>query len=226
MKKAFFAALCFVLISCLFVNGTFALPDLNKVFTIIASLGDSGKPTQDEGLLQVKLESTYSPGQLMPGGSASRTTVVKNTGEENAYFRLVYAIQYDKATWDLLKVNFNVPAGYRQEDWTDIDIDGTPYKMKVFSYDKVLYSNGNVQGMTSASSVSPAVTITIEMDKSITNQQLSCYRDDFLQVQVLAVETETFAELVAKSEDVKAGKISPAQYVLDMAIPLAELNPF
>lgn len=225
MKKAFFAALCFVLISCLFVNGTFALPDIDEVFAFIASLGDSGKPTQDEGLLQVKLESTYSPGQLMPGGSASRKTVVKNTGEKDAYFRLVYAIQYDKATWDLLKVSFDVPAGYRQEDWTDIDIDGTPYKMKVFSYDKVLYSNGGVQGMSSASSVSPPVTITIEMDKSITNQQLSCYRDDFLQVQVLAVETATFAELVEKSKDVAEG-MSPAQYVLDMAIPLTELNPF
>lgn len=226
MKKAFFAALCFVLISCLFVNGTFALPDIDEVFAFIESLGTSGTPTQDEKLLQVKLESTYSPGQLMPGGSASRTTVVKNTGEANAYFRLVYAIQYDEATWNLLKVSFDVPKGYREEAWTDIDIDGTPYKMKVFSYDKELYSNGNVQGMTSASSVSPAVTITIEMDKSITNQQLSCYRDDFLQVQVLAVETETFADVVAKSEDVKAGKMSPAQYVLDMAIPLTKLNPF
>lgn len=221
MKKAFFAALCFVLISCLFVNGTFALPDLNEVFadlTNILHLNGLPEKSGEDGALDVNLVSTKPTEQLMPGNSVSRTTYVKNDSkmvdgkQKTACFRLVYAFQYDAKTWDekLITVDFVASSDFKQSGWTDITIDGTPYKMMVFTYTKAL----------AAGAKSSEVTITVSLDKEITNDQLSNYRDDFLKMQVLAVEMDAFADVA-----IPANANSAEEYILDLALPLGT-NPF
>lgn len=220
MKKAFFAALCFVLISCLFVNGTFALPDLNEVFADLTNILQNGLPEKsgEDGALDVNLVSTKPTEQLMPGNSVSRTTYVKNDSkmvdgkQRSACFRLVYAFQYDAKTWDekLITVKFDASSDFEQSGWTDITIDGTPYKMMVFTYTKAL----------AAGAKSSEVTITVSLDKEITNDQLSSYRDDFLKMQVLAVEKDAFADVA-----IPANANSAEEYILDLALPLGT-NPF
>lgn len=207
MKKALLAGLCFVLVSFMLVNGTLALPDLDKVFADLTEmLGQLGLPTPDtDGVVDVALVSDDTPQQLYPGGVASRTTWVHNEGSDAVYFRLCYAIQYDEASWDKLTITFNADA-YEQTDWRDIIIGGTPYRMKVFTYAQAL-----IPGVDS-----PAVTLTIAMDESVTSEEITRYRSDFLHTQVLAIDPEPFTEQ----------GYSTAEGALDLALPLATLNPF
>lgn len=211
MKKALLVAVSFILFSFLLVSGTFAMPDLNDVFSdLSAILGEAlGKPVNGGAgtPVHVALVSDDAPQSLFPGITASRTTYVQNKGEGDVYLRLAYAIQYDAETWgDLLKVQFQAGEGFFEHDWQDISVSGTPYKMKVFTYNAALPS----------ASDTPSVTISLTMDASVTSQQFSRYRSDFLRIQALAIDPTPF---------VNKGYLS-AQEALDMAIPLNTLNPF
>lgn len=207
MKKALLAALCFVLVGFMLVNGTFALPDLSDVFQTIIAWGNDGVPEDGNTTVDVTLISDNAPQSLIPGGKASRTYRVQNTGEGPVYFRLVYAIQYDAESWDHLTINFDAGQGFIQhEGWKDIRVSGTPYKMKVFTYSSALLVNAG----------SSEVTISIAMDAAVTNEDLSRYRSDFLQAQVLAIDPTPFTEK----------GYTYAQAALDLALPLENLNPF
>ena len=207
MKKALFAALCFVVVSLVLVNGTFGLPNLDEVFADLRNLLDGDGLPEKGGAgtpVHVALISDDSQ-RLYPGGAASRNTVIHNKGSGAVYCRLVYAIQYDAESWPLLDISFDAGEGFKPHDWQDITIDGTPYKMKVFTYTQAL----------AAGEKSPNVRLTIAMDTAVTSQQISRYRDDFLQTQVLAIDPTSFEKVAQTAEE-----------ALNLALPLDTLNPF
>ena len=208
------AGLCFILVSLMLVEGTFALPDLNKVFADLTQwLGaEAGMPGRGGAgtAVHVALVSDNEPQSLYPGGAVSRGFGVKNEGTGDVYFRLVYAVQYDEASWPKLTVSFNAGAGYTEHDWKDILIGTTPYKMKVFTYKDELPKGAE----------SPEVRISIAMDTTITNEEIARYRSDFLQTQVLAIGAGDFASITIP------GNQTRAEAALELALPLNELNPF
>ena len=207
MKKALLAGLCFVLVGFMLVSGTFALPDLDKVFAYVKELGETlGLPELGGAGTAVDVSLVYddAPQQLYPGGAASRATCVRNEGSGPVYFRLVYAVQYDVSSWDKLTITF-AAEGYEQTGWRDISIGTTPFKMKVFTYTEAL----------DADAVSSAVTLTIAMADTVTTEEIGRYRSDFLQTQVLAIDPTPFAEVAPSAVE-----------ALNLALPLNTLNPF
>ena len=210
MKKALLAGICFVIISLVMVNGTFALPDLDQVFADLTSiLGEWGLPEKGgaDTPVHVSLVTQQANRSLFPGGTASSTTVVRNEGSGDIYFRLVYAIQYDQASWHKLDIQFAAEPGFEEHDWQDIIAsNGTKYKMKVFTYTRPL----------TAGTDSAGITLTITMDQSMTSEEISRYRTDFLKTQALAMDPTPF---------INKG-IAAATEALDLALPLETLNPF
>ena len=208
MKKAILAALIFVVVGFALVNGTFALPDFDDVFQVVTDLLEKGIPEMGGAgtAVDVALVSDNTPQQLYPGGSVSQTHAVRNDGTGSVYFRLVYAIQYDADSWDKLGIDFTAGADFVQHGWQDITVDGTPYKMMVFTYTDAL----------AAGQMSSAVTLNISMDTAFTSEELNRYRGDFLQTQVLAIDPTPFTE---------KGYIT-AEDALNLALPLDTLNPF
>ena len=77
--------------------------------------------------------------------------------------------------------------------------------MMVFSYDKALQPGQD----------SPSVQLSISMDQTMTSEQISEYRSDFLRIQALAIDTESFREKYDNAED-----------ALNLALPLTNLHPF
>ena len=208
MRKALLVGLCFVMIAFLLVSGTFGMPDLDTVFTDLTKLlGEKGLPEVGGAgtAVDVSLETDHTPQNLYPGGSASRATSVRNEGNGEVYFRLVYAVQYDAESWPLLNITFAAGEDFSQSEWRDITIGSTPYRMKAFTYTKAL----------AAKAVSPSVTLTIAMDESITSEQMARYRSDFVQTQALAIDPTPFAEMAPTAEK-----------ALELALPLNSLNPF
>ncbi|MBP3428119.1 MAG: hypothetical protein J6M47_07655 [Clostridia bacterium] len=208
MKKGIIAALCFIVIGCSMVSGTFALPDLDKVFAdLTGMLGHAlGLPEAGGAEVDVALVTDTASGQLYPGGTATRSVYVKNQGAREVCYRLAYAVQYDAQSWDKLTLRFAADEGYIEHDWQEISISGVPYRMKVFTYDSALPAGQSSGG----------VSLTITMDRNITSEQIARYRSDFLQMQVLAIDPVPFREK----------GYTTAQAALDIALPLATLNPF
>lgn len=203
MKKALLAALTFIVVGFLLVNSTFALSNLDEVFTDLTDvLGEVlGLPQPGGEIVNVALVSDNTPQQLYPGGTASRTTRVKNQGTGDVYYRLCYAVQDN--SWDKLNIAFAAP-GYDETDWLPITIGTTPYRMKVFTYPQEL----------PAGAESAPVTLTITMASSMTSAELANYRSDFIQTQVLAIDVETFKDYSAEA-------------TLDLALPITNnFNPF
>ncbi len=223
-------ALCFVLVCCLVVGGTYAyqndpafratVKNFVQGFQQMAE-GWIGNRNAENGAEQLKISIISSQDGkdaplLMPGsGPVSITHRVKNGGEKEVYFRLYYAVQYNQDTWDkTFHVSFvHDERVYDESDWYHIMIDGTvPYLMKVFTYKAAL----------SGGTDSPGVTVTVEFDgdtptqTGITQEQFKAYRSDFLLTQVMAIDTEEFTpnELTTYSD------------ALNAALPLDEYAPF
>ena len=105
-------------------------------------------------------------------------------------------------------IDFDADEAYdKEENWLDTTIDGTPYKLMVFTYQSALET-----GKTA-----PAVKITIHMDFGFTTEEINRLRPDFLRTQVLAIETELFADMTAEYA---------AEYALNQALPLSNFHPF
>ena len=210
MKKALFAALCFILIGFIMVNGTFAQLDIGDIFKDLG--GAFGSPTHEPGKVDVELVNVGQVEELYPGGQATYTVAVKNSGSLSACFRLAFAVQYDAETWDKLNISIFADDAFLQPGgWTDISVGGTPYRMQVFTCQEPL----------PAAAQSDPVSITIAMDKDITSQQITRYRSDFLQTQVLAIEADLFMQ-----PDENGTATYTAVEALDMALPLKDFNPF
>ena len=211
MKKALLVSLCFIVMGLVMLNGTFAGDFSEAISSVFADLSDTlgavfGAPQAGEGTVDVKLVSDESASALFPGGEASRFFRVENAGTGDVYFRLAYAVQYDAETWENLHINFDAENGFStHEGWKNITVSGTPYKMKVFTYNGVL----------PAGTTSPEVTISIAMDSSVTSEDMVRYRSDFLQTQALAIDPTPFIE-----------KNYSVVQALDAALPLDTLNPF
>jgi len=215
VKKAFLVAMCFVAAGFLMVNDTFA-SDFSKaitgIFAYIEALGENGAPSSENDKISVKLETTGDNQSLYPGSSVTRRTIVKNEGTDSAYVRLVYAVQYDRETWDDgFKVKFECEKGFKQEtfgeqDFKPIKIGSDDYRMYVFTWQDKLPSNGSTNG----------VDVTVSMEGSITTEQMKRYRSDFLRIQALAIETASFTNK----------EITSAEDALNMALPLDTLKPF
>lgn len=223
MKKALLAALCFIVVGFALVSGTFATPDLDKIFAdLTAALGQFGLPERGGAgtLVHVTLSHEDSAETLYPGSTASRTVTVINQGSGDVYCRLVYALQYDKELWENLTISFTAGAGYKDEGlaygstngwedgWKPIKIDGVDFRMRVFTYTGSLASNAKTA----------PVKISISMNTQVTSAQMDRLRSDFLQVQVLAIDPTRFVD----NNNVQL----PAETALDMALPLDTLNPF
>lgn len=218
MKKALLMAACLMLTGVFLVNGTLAADFSKAVSNIFAELTDKlgeiiGTPQQGGNIVDVTLITDDIPQQLFPGGTAEQTSVIRNDGQESVFFRLAYAVQYDVETWDDLEINFSFDnEDYlvypSKNEWKDISVHGTSYRMKVFTYPQVL----------AVGAVSPEVKICISMNTAVTSAQISRYRHDFLQVQALAIEAEAFASEYSNTT---------AEQALNMALPITEtFNPF
>lgn len=207
MKKLLILVLCLSLAGLLAVNGTFAMSDVSSAFQKLTDfLGDLGMPQHGGNKIDVQIISDNTPQILSPGTSATRTVYVKNQGSDPAYFRFAIAVQYDEETWNDLTIAFNTE-GYSVSDWTEISVSNTPYRMKVFTYEQALGSD----------SASPEIAMTVSMKADVTSEQLARYRSDFIQMKVLAIETDSF-----KKNDVPMS----ASDALNMALPLQSFNPF
>lgn len=215
MKKFLMLALCLALAGFVAVNGSYAMPDVAEVFQDLTEyLGDVlGIPAYStQGEIDVQIVLGREPDMLYPGCTAQTTLSVHNDGSQTAYFRLAVAVQYDAATWDdKFTVAFEAADSYTVLDWMDITISGTPYRMKVFTYNEALGSNEQ----------SSNITMTVSLAANVTNEELARYHSDFVQMKVLAIETAAFDDK-AKAEN----REPSAQTALDRALPLTDFNPF
>lgn len=249
MKKALLVALCLIAVGCVAVNGTFASDQfqaitkaVTDVFATLSNLlgDDNGTPTTGD---RVDVSLSISPKNdnelLYPGKSAGTVTTVENKGLQSVYFRLVYAVRYDKSKWDnkSFEANalFNVTIASdatnssdyivkswgeapNSSEWKEIEINGDPYVMQVLTYTQALDAPSG--GTTSVSA--PAVTATVSFDHATTDEQFELYRDgNFMKTQVLAIETASFEKL-----SIGEGA-NRAIFALDNALPLNDsFNPF
>lgn len=210
MKKALVAALAFVLVGFMLVNGTLA-DVFNQARDIFVNLGGSlGAPTTDSNF-DVDLVNVGEVEQLYPGGKATHKVQVVNNGKRGACFRLAFAVQ-DTSAWEQLDFTFSADESFVQSDWMKITVGNTPYYMKVFTY----------TGTLDAGKSSPTVSITIAMDKDVTTAQIEQFRSDFLKTQVLAIDSTAF---LTAPEGQTAPYVS-AEKALDAALPLTNFNPF
>lgn len=214
MKKALVAALAFVLVGFMLVNGTLAdvFNQARDIFAdLTATLGEAfGAPATD-GKFDVDLVNVGEVQQLYPGGQATHKVQVVNNGELGACFRLAFAVQ-ETSAWNQLDFSFSADESFIQSEWMKITVDGAPYNMKVFTCTATL----------DAGKASPIVSITIAMDKAVTTRQIEEFRGDFLKTQVLAIESATFLT----STDNKPAPYATPEEALDAALPLSTFNPF
>lgn len=249
MKKALLVALCLIAVGCMAVNGTFAddfsnavqqvfdtaLKAVESVFETITDLDDDKKTPQQstDKTVDVSLETNDSNGYLYPGTSVIRTVTVQNQGTGSVYFRLAFAVRYDKDTWnDEFEVVINTTPdtadttntattnkytvakwGRSEAEWKEITIEGKSYMMQVLTYTQALDAPSE-----GATSTAPAVTAKVSFGYATTDEQFELYRDgNFMKTQVLAIETDSFTNK----------QISSATAALDKAIPLNDsFNPF
>lgn len=212
MKKALIAALCFIVVGFMMVNGTLAATfnEARDIFQdLTEKLGEAFGMAATDSKFDVDLIPVGSVEQLYPGGQATHTVKVKNQGDLNACFRLAFAVQ-ETTTWDKLSFTFSAPADYAVTDWMDITVGGTTYKMKVFTY----------TGTLAPKAESANIGVTIAMDKEVTSKQIGEYRSDFLKTQVLAIEADLF------TTDKDGNQIRTPAQALDLALPLTDFNPF
>lgn len=202
MKKALLAAVCFILVCVALVHLQPTLPGLGDLFgaSSPSDANTGGKP------VHVTLVTDSTKQMLFPGGTVTRSSVVRNDGEGSACFRLAYAIQYDEESWPHLDISFDADPAYAVTNWWPITVDGTPFMMKVFSYSKAIEPDES----------SPGVTISITMDHSFTNEQMARFREDFLQIKAMAVDPTPFLK----------GNVTTITQVLDVALPLNTFSPF
>ena len=214
MKKVLTLTLCLALTCLLAVNSSYALPDVSSAFQhLIDYLGDAlGIPSHSQnGEIDIQIVSGGSEQQLYPGAQAQQTFSIRNNGTSGAYFRFVVAVQYDAETWDQLSVTFDTNDSYLISDWMPTAISDVPYRMKIFTYKHAL----------AADESSPEIMMTVGMDPDMTNEQFSCYGSDFIQMKVLAVETNAF------DKKAEADSREPSALdALDRALPLTNFNPF
>lgn len=171
MKKALFAALCFIIVGFMMVNGTFAQLDWGDIFKELG--GAFGAPTRDPGKMDVDLVNAGQIEQLYPGGSATCSVAVKNEGSLNACFRLAFAVQYDAETWDMLTFRFSSGEEYIQTSgWTDITVGGTPYRMQVFTFKEALAASSQSSPVSTPS----PWTRTSPVSRSPAIAAISCRR--------------------------------------------------
>ena len=212
------AALTFVVIGFMMVDGTLAtvLNEARSIFqNLTQTLGDSLGIATTDSTFDVELVTIGEVDPLYPGGTATHQIAVKNNGTLPACFRIAFAVQYDKESWDLLNISFTINENYTPDQgWRDISIGGTPYRMMVFTYKNTL----------PAGEQSTEASITITMDKHVTSEQIRRYRSDFMQAQVLAIDADTFLNARDKNDQ----PIYPTpEAALDAALPLNDPNrPF
>lgn len=217
MRKALLAATTFILVGFMLVDGTLAgvLNEVQGIFQNLTDvLGQYGTPARDSAF-DVDLAAIGETGQFFPGGEATHTVAVRNVCDLDACFRVAVALQYDAETWPMLHTTFTYDDAYfaQEGSWRDITVGGTPYKMMVFTYRHTLLARTS----------SPTIAVTIAMDKEVTSAQISRFRSDFLQMQVMAIEADAF--LTSKDPKTPPPFASPAE-ALEAALPLDTLNPF
>lgn len=218
MKKAMLLAVCLILAGLLAVNGTFALPDISEIFAPLTDLlGEFGSPVANTDEFDVSLvypDGSQAP-QLTPGGTVSRQIAVANGQNSSAaYFRLAFAVRENVLTYLELSTSGD---GYTWlDEWRDITIGNNSYKLMIATYTKELPT-----GETSDSAM-----LSVSMDTSITSEQLALFDEDFLQIQVLAIDSAAFED--AEKEMILDQGQTMAEAILDLALPVDSLdfNPF
>ena len=196
MKKAILLALCLVLVGMLAVDDTFAADFtqlVNNTFSFVFQTIEgliNPAPTVCPADFDIELVYTDSAGnpltastppQLMPGSTVDRFAAVANRSAANsAYFCMAMAVQADVE--QLLTIEVNT-TDYTWSDWMDITIGGVSYKMKLATYNSAL----------EAQQQSPAALQRVSLSVQATTADLMRFRDDFLQLQVLVIDTAEFS---------------------------------
>lgn len=218
MKKLLLLALCLVLAGLLAVNGTFAAEFTQTVSEVVSSLFEtvqglaSPEPTVDPTIFSVALvypdnNSSELP-MLFPGSEIERKIAVCNDSSENAaYFRIAFAVQSE--AFPHVTLYFNDDGSYTWlDDWRNITVGGRDYKLMIGTYTTAL-EPGNT---------SSAALLSVAMSETVTSEQMAEINEDFLQVQVLAINAEDF----------DANTYTTAKAALDAALPIdsKDFNPF
>lgn len=202
MRKVLIVALCFVCCAALLTGSTLATEttDLSflNFFQTLLELGDKAAPSHDGEKVKVQLTTQQTATQLYPGASATLTHTVTNTGTQDVYFRLYYALPNIEETNELVSVNFEAN-GFDVSEWMVKD----DLRIAVLTYNNALQPNEE-----------SAVSVTVGFDKDMTSEQFARYDANFLQTQVLAIEMEAFAQY------------KDAADALNAALPLDTTNPF
>lgn len=234
MKKTILLTLCLSMAGLLAVNGTFAFTMtevVSNLFTTVTDwiTGDAAKPYEGGGF-DVNIVYLDSEGniltngntqQLLPGGTVEQRISVRNVSQADegknppsAFFRIALAIQDEIA--DQLTLNIN-ETHYKWNALPNIRIGTTDYRLLVATYCEKLM----------AGATAPAATLSVSLNENVTSTQLSRIRQDFLQVQVMAIDADSFANALANGNIQPLEGQSEAEAVLDKALPLtSNFNPF
>lgn len=216
MKKVILLTVCLTLAGLLAVNGTFAADFTQAVSEAVSTLFQTvkglTKPNPEAGgdTFKVTLQNADASGQplLSPGSTVDREIAVCNQStEKTAYFRIAFAVQAE--AFPHLTLNFSNDSSYTwDKEWRNITIGNRAFKLKVATYTKGL----------EAGKTSPAALLSVGLSSEVTSEQLANIDDDFLQVQVLAIDA---AEFVTNEQPMSATD------ALNEALPLTDdFNPF
>ncbi|MBP3649392.1 MAG: hypothetical protein J6K73_06375 [Clostridia bacterium] len=218
MKKSILLALCLALAGLLAVNGTFAAEFTQTVSEVVSTLFKTvqglahPEPTVDPSVFSMSLvypdnNSSELP-MLFPGSEVERKIAVRNDSSENtAYFRIAFAVQAE--AFPYMTLSFNNDGTYAWlNEWRNITIGGRDYKLMIGTH-----SNPLEAGKTSS-----AALLSVAMSETVTSEQMVQIDEDFLQVQVLAINANDFDE----------NTYTTAKAALDAALPIdsTDFNPF
>lgn len=223
MKKALTLALCLILAGLLAVNGAFALPDTDQVSkwfqNLTHLLGEVlGLPIADETQFNVSL--VYPDGVqtalLFPGADLQQHIAVENAPQSSpAYFRIAIAVQ--ESAWKHMDIQAGGEGYTWLPDWREIRIGEHPFMLMIATYQEAL----------PAGERSKPFQLDVSMDTSVTTQQMSQISEDFLQIQVLAIDANAFQEAIDNNLIVPNQGQTMAEAVLDQALPIVDhFNPF
>lgn len=131
-------------------------------------------------------------------------------GAKDACFCLAFAV--DAQIFSKLKLNFNRSSGdYLWENaWSDITIEGRPYKMMIATYMHALAPNA----------ISSPALLQLALQKDVSNADLAGLGQDFLRTMVMAVDADTLTP--------EGGSRPSAIETLNTTLPIDEgtFNPF
>ena len=152
-------------------------------------------------------------------GIAEQFVSVKNIAKKDAYLLIAIAVKDDDNAKQILMSNISVPvdnisvpgeneAVFTMLPPTSVTINNSQYTMQVYLYNDIL-----VQGTES-----PAIAVQMAITKDAGNEQMARLGHDFLQIKVVAIDSDAF-----KTDGVRLGAVSALKQAIDLD---NNFNPF